>query len=525
MTFPELQNAVAVGSVTARSARLWARSERPGPLSLRLWPAETDPADASEWQMRAEWDGARDGTFVVTYPDDFAGAPALAESRRYRFSIVRHEPGSRAVQVGEGRFETAPPADVQGSAFCFAIMSCHQPFDEHGAIAPRAAAMLDRLEAALVRHDVKYTVLLGDQIYADRPERFSLFSPGGPLEGYPRVARTAAAIRSAYHRRYRQFWQTPFGSSLAQRASYVTCDDHEVIDNWRSVPMHQTEPWRTLGSAALDAAFDYQLSRNLPEARRGGPYYHSFRWGRTASFIADIRFERRAERGSGQIMSDEQIEALGRFLRDQDDCGALFIGLSVPLAFVPTWFVRLGLALYPGSHPGALDRWNWPGWTSERERLLELLLEQRARRPRQQLVLLSGDIHEWMAAALKPSPDVLPIYQLTSSPLTNSSHGVLPALAHAASRTLRSIEFRRGRLPVELLPGSTKASQNPHAELNVGIVEVDAGIHEASLRFKVLAPSAAQNELELAFDSGPLHPARQPGPPNASAQRASQNAL
>jgi alkaline phosphatase D len=504
MTFPELENAVAVGSVTDRSARLWARSARPGLLSLRLCPADTDPADAPAWPIPAEWDNARDGTFAVTYPDDFVGALALTANRRYRFDIRRHEPGSGAVQVGEGRFETAPHGDVQRSTFCFAIMSCHQPFDDRGAIAPRAAAMLDRLEAALDRHDAKYAVLLGDQIYADSPKPFSLFGPSGPLAGYPGSARTHAEIRSAYQRRYRQFWQTPLSRSFAQRASYVTCDDHEVVDNWRSLPLHQTQPWSVLGSAALDAAFDYQLSRNLPETRRRGPYYHSFRWGRTASFIADIRFERRAERGSGQIMSAEQIEALARFLGEHDDCGALFIALSVPLAFVPTWFVRLGLAFYPGSHPGALDRWNWPGWTSQRERLLELLLQQRARRPRQQLVLLSGDVHEWMAAALKPPLDVLPIYQVTSSPLTNTSRGFLPALAHAASRTLRSIEFRQGRLPVELLPGADKASRNPGADLNVAIVEVDAGVDDASLRFKVLAPSATNDELEIAFDSGPL---------------------
>jgi alkaline phosphatase D len=486
---------------------LWARSERPGQLWLRLWRADIEAPHAPSWPIGAQWDEGRDGTIAVTYPDDFAGAPALAANTRYRFSVTRNEPDDRTVGVGEGRFETAPEVDVERSAFCFAIMSCHQPFDPRGKVVSRAATMLDRLEPALHRRDAKYTVLLGDQIYADRPESLSLFGPRGPLEGYPNVPRTRGVIRSAYHRRYRQSWQTAFGTSLAQRASYATCDDHEVIDNWGSVTAHHSEPWRTLGSAAQDAAFDYQLSRNLPEARRRGPHYHSFRWGRTASFITDIRFERRVTRDTAQIMSEEQLGALARFLGEHDDCGALFIGLSVPLAFVPTWFVRLGLTIYPGSHPGALDRWNWPGWTSQRERVLELLIEQRARRPRQQLVLLSGDIHESMVAALKPSPKALPIYQVTSSPLTNTAGGLLPWLAHAASRTLRSVECRRGRLPVELLPGSAGATRNPCADLNIAIVEVDAGAAEALLRFKVLSPGAAHEDLELIFDSGPLEAA------------------
>lgn len=503
MALPELKDAVAVGSVTAQSARLWARSGHPGPLWLRLWRAASEPAQA--WPIRAEWDAGRDGTWAGTYPDDFAGAPALAAGTRYRFSVSRHEIERGAVALGEGRFETAPPDDAVRSTFRFAIMSCHQPFDALGHVTPRAAAMLDGLDEALDRHDVKYTVLLGDQIYADRPEPLSLFARGGRLEAYPTLARTAAEIRSAYQQRYRQFWQTPFGTSLARRASYVACDDHEVIDNWGSLREHHTPRWRALGSAALDAAFDYQLSRNLPEARRHGPHHYSFRWGRSASFVADIRFERWVEGRTGQLMSDAQLDALARFLAEHDDCGALFIALSVPIAFVPNWFVRLGMALYPGSHPGALDRWNWPGWTNQRERLLTLLVQQRARRPRQQLVLLSGDIHESMAVALSPSHG-LPVYQFASSPLTNTSSGLLPALAHAASRSLRSIEFRQAPLKVELLPGVARAKRNPCADLNVGIVEVDASAEDARVRFKVLSPSPAHPGLELVFDSGPLEP-------------------
>lgn len=512
---------MAVGSVTERGARLWYRSGRSG--RLWLWLAPEGEASERPWPIAAPFDAARDGTGAVTFPDDFAAAPLLEPGRRHRFRITRSEGAGEAAagggSVGEGCFETAPRAADRRSQHCFAVMSCHQPFGAAGAITPRAGAMLERLEPALDARGAKYSVLLGDQMYADSPAAFSLFSPGGPLARHARRPLPAAALRAAYQRRYRQFWHTAMGSCLAQRPSYVALDDHEIADNWGSRPEHLGDSWRRVRAAALDAAFDYQLARNLPEARRRGPYFHSFRWGRTATFVADIRSERWAERDRGRILSEEQLAALAAFLEQHDDCGALFVALPVPIVFLPGWFMRVALA-WPGEHPAARDRWTWPGWQGQVDRVLELLLRQRRRRPRQQLVLLSGDIHESLVAALHP-PGGMPIYQLVSSPVTNTSRGLLPWLAHQASRTIRSIACNGARLPVTLLTGTPGAGENPHADLNVGLVTVDADAEEARLRFEILAPVAGEPGLQAVYDSGPLgHGPPQLGSPAAEGSAA-----
>jgi hypothetical protein len=137
------------------------------------------------------------------------------------------------------------------------------------------------------------------------------------------------------------------------------------------------------------------------------------------------------------------------------------------------------------------------------------LLRQRARCPHQQLVLLSGDIHEALAVALHPKGGALPIYQLVSSPVTNTQRGVLQWVAHTASRITRHIELQGDRLRIEPLSGVGDARRNFYAALNVGIVEVDARGGSASpirsrLRFKVLAPSPGAGDLAVVFDSGEL---------------------
>lgn len=493
---------MGVGSVTECSARIWFRSERPGNLQLELW-AESEREAERSWPVPVRWERARDGTGAFTYPDDFEGGTALSPESRYRFRITRGEGRGEPALLGGGRFETAPRRGSQRSIFSFALMSCNQPFLPDGTVAPRAAALLTRLEPALQRHRVKYSLLMGDQIYADGPTEASLFAPGGPLQDHPSVVLPPEQIRAAYQRRYRQFWNTPLALSWAERPSYVCLDDHDVFDNWGSALEHASEPWRQVSAAALDVAFDYQLLRNLPEQRRRGPYHHTFRWGPTATFVADIRSERRAGGPSPTLMPAAQLAALESFLEQNDDCGVLFIVFSVPLAFLPSWFLQAGVAI-TGSDAG-MDAWAWQGWKRDRDRVLELLVSQRQRRPTQQLVLLSGDIHESLAVALEVMPGALPLYQFVSSPVTNTERDLLQWLAHRGSEWTGAVEFGRSRLPVALLSGVPPADANPSAELNVGIVDVDASRDAANVRYRVLSPSAG-GDLEVVFDSGTLEP-------------------
>ena len=501
MDLTELRDLVAPGSVTEHGVRLWFRSERPGPLRLYVWPAEAARPELG-FPIQFTWEAARDGTGACVYPDDFPNAPALEPGHRFRFRIARESTTRGEEVLGDGCFETAPSAER--TPFAFALMSCHQPLREDGSMTGRAAAMLAALGPALEQHGAKYLLLLGDQIYADAPGRRSLFAPGGPLSGFPKRWPPAPQIRAAYQRRYRQAWSTPMGALLAQRASYLVLDDHDVFDAWGSLPEHQTEPWLAARAGALAAAFDYQLGRNLPEARRAGPYWRWFRWGNTATFLGDDRSERQArDTRPGRMMSEAQLGGLEAFLDQHRDCGALFVAFSVPLVFLPDWFTRAGVAL-TGSHPGAVDRFSFEDWRVYRSRVLELLIRQRQRCQSQQLVLLSGDVHESLAVTLRPKGAKLPIYQLVSSPVTNTQRGWMQWLAHTASRLTRRIDVPSGPLPVELLPGVGDARHNPYADLNVAVVEVDAAPARVTLRFKVLAPTPDGGALRVVFDSGAL---------------------
>ncbi len=483
---------VAVGAVGESHARLWLRMEARGPFRVELRPRGGEPFVAEVGDRRAQGD---DGTMAFDVPGD-ADLPPLLPATLYSFRVTAAPAGEL---VGEGSFETAPPAGER-APFAFAFMSCHQPFTPQGAVHPESARMLAALCPALESRGVKYALLIGDQMYADAPARRRLLRPDHER---PLVKLPLEEIRARYQRRYRQFWAPPEMRELqARRPTWCIWDDHEIVDDWGARRAHTKPAWRRVFEGARQAFADYQASRTAVFGPPTTPtFQHSFVWGQAATFVMDLISERVFVGRDARVYGEEQLAALKAFLREQRERPVVFVVLTVPPVYLPDWLVAAG-ELVPLMRTSFAARWNAARNRRALERLFDALREHKASSPRQKLVLLSGDVHQAAALALR-WPTGERAHQFVSSPLTNADRNWKATAARRVAFRMRGVRHGAGRIAVELLPPAAEEQQNPFNGLNVGVVHVKTEGEDAGVRFELLTYDEYRpGEARAAYDSG-----------------------
>ena len=467
---PELATMLAIGAVTPRSARIWLRSDRPGPHHLVLDAAGAPPL-AADVQVP---DGPRDRTAAWTYPDELGGAPLVPDTA-YRVRVFRGR-----TQLAEGRLRTPPEPSATGR-LTFAAMSCHQPFARDLRVLPGARRMLEAASTAIADRSAAFALAMGDQIYADLPAGHSLFEPAHFARVAPPGRRsifdcTRAEIRALYHQRYRMSWAIPELQRIyAQLPCWPMLDDHEVADNIGSEPRHEAPAWLRVRAGALDAYYDYQGARVLAahDGTRPASFDHGFRWGPAAVYQLDVRSDRHAHPDETHVFSAAQLARFEHFLEAQRDAPVMVVMISVPLVFVPRSIADF-VARVAG-HKLGTDRWSYDRCHHERDRLMRVLHRHAHAHPEQVLLLLSGDIHFGTAFELRWSASGRVVYQLTSSALTYRESWLTRALDELAPAVFRHARFAGIDGAVRLLePDLGAPSHNPYSGLNLGFVHVDA---------------------------------------------------
>jgi phosphodiesterase/alkaline phosphatase D-like protein len=484
---------VAVGAVTDQRARLWLRTDALGPFTVEVWTPGGEVRAAVVADRRAP---EADGTMAFTIPDEAPAIDRLAPATKHGFRILVSRTGE---SLGEGCFETAPADGARGS-YAFAFMSCHQPFRPDWSVEPVAARMLAALEPALEARGVKYVLCIGDQIYADAPRGSSLLRDA--LEP-PLLEASAADIRARYQAHYRQFWALPELRRLQARWP-MRCiwDDHEIVNDWGGRRAHQQPAWRRIFEGARRAFVDYQASRTLsPGVSWPSAFHQTFVWGSSATFVMDLSSQRVVDGRAARVYGDDQLAALTAFLREQRARPVVFLVLSVPLVYLPDWVVALGERL-PGQRELFATRWNAAPNRGARDRLLSVLRAHQRTVPGQTLVLLSGDVHQGAAAALR-WPDGGHLYQFVSSPMTNTNRGWKERLARHLAFSMRHVRHGADRARVERLVGDRPGQRNPFNGLNVGVVYVEERAASLAVRFElVTSDESGPGASRAAYDSG-----------------------
>jgi phosphodiesterase/alkaline phosphatase D-like protein len=422
----ELQDAAELGAVDDRSVRVWIRAPGRASASARLEVEGAAPIEL-DVPLRAE--------------DDWINAAHLA--------LPAPVPGARFVCiVGERRLagRLAPTAGDRAS-FTFAFGSCNQLLEERGkgrVVVSPAASIFPRMLQELRAADARFVLYIGDQIYSEVPEALSVWDRRAKA-----LARGGQSdeLVEAYRRLYRIVFGHPDVRAIREAfPTYCMWDDHELFDDWGSRHAPQALAG-TLFAAASRTYCEYQHLRNPGGAIGSPPYHYTFRHGDVGFLVLDSRGERSHPNshafGPAQWAAIDEILAPGL----TPPIESLFVVLTVPIAHVATWFVRLAQHTGFGIGPAARDRWNSWAFHFERNRLLRRLLEWQQGAPRRQVILLSGDVHAANVFSIRSRRAPGVIRQLTSSPLTTpippTLRALTPVIVRGANLFEPEFRFRR----------------------------------------------------------------------------------
>jgi len=301
----------------------------------------------------------------------------------------------------EACFSTFAAPDDEPSSLAFLLGSCRYPGvlwktkEADRIFAPMARQLIGSdATAALPRP--RFTLLVGDQIYADKYSRF--------------VPVDRAETFSDFQSRYHEAFDAPNLRRMLRHApTYMILDDHEIEDNWHR---DRLATKRGLFTTAISAYMSYQWSHG--PRTFGRHLYYQFVSGGYPFFVCDTRTQRTYQR-AGTVLDnhllgrpsidplfDSQLEIVKRWLsRQQADHGAVPKFVVSPTVFAPSPIdERLDPALdgRGALAPPDLARTNlahradsdsWSGFPATRKALLEHIVAGGI----DNVIFLSGDVH------------------------------------------------------------------------------------------------------------------------------------
>jgi alkaline phosphatase D len=383
------------GEVTDTTATLWARGSGAGKLFF---------------EVRAEGDNTRIGEVDIDESSDFTGEitfEGLKPATLYTYTVSHN--GN--TEVVSGSFKTAPaPGDAASFSFVFGSCLGGQGYCRD----PQNGW---EIFSVMAQQQPDFFILTGDSVYVDT---------GCPSAENQNVAgaEEVATDLQGYYARYRYHLEdTHYAAFLAQTPTYVTWDDHEIVDNFGGPELTKANPQRW--EEGRKAYFDYWAIHGSPEDEFR--LYRQFHYGANADiFLLDTRSYRdplvnwdpSPRTGVHKTMlGKEQFEWLQAGLLESEATWK-FIVSSVPLS-IPTGFPQPEVEGRDGWANGA-DR---SGYENELMRLLFYIESHDI----QNVIFLTGDTHFPYAISYDPDMDGEPnFYELSSSPL---SAIVLPPVA------------------------------------------------------------------------------------------------
>jgi len=315
---------VQAGSATSAGALLWTFVAEAGAYSVHVWPeAAPEQATALPVQVPAEVDG-----YVRVTAD------ALTPDTVYRYAFVFEGQAARARSV-IGRFVTALAPGGRRVVRLGATACTNFSRAPYRTLELMAAERLD------------FFCHLGDMSYNDGAETLTAFR--------------AKWVRTLLDPGYRAL--------LASTGTYITWDDHEIIDG----------SGFAAASPELIAAGKQAFFEALPVAHREGDrFWASYRWGDTVEvFVLDSRTERRPETREtpeAEYLSAAQFAWLTQALQDSP-CHFKLLLNSVPITALPPLWI--------------FENDRWAGYAAQRRALLDFLSAQAI----ENVFFLSGDFH------------------------------------------------------------------------------------------------------------------------------------
>lgn len=361
--------------------------------------------------------------------------------------------------------------------------SCHQPYIRQNgtpAMHPDAMDILKWYAGRAESFDPHQIMAMGDTAYSDSAINFvdAVYDKTGWHNSFD----LRKDLLSLYRLCYRYHWSfEPMQRLMRSFPHLAMWDDHEIRDGHGSRTTDFTPEAEAMKEIAAQAGEEYLFSwtnRLRSEASRNLNIdnHQASIDTHTATFIFDGRNSRRygedmpippevplvagalfglftgglfgAVAGAasaalvqkevvelyrwsnpGEVISDLQLQDFRRFCKHvegQPHVKYLLLGNSVPFIYindlVETLLSELALAKEDFAHEvqdDIRDSWHSPGNRRQLSVLVDILRDLHHARPDIEIVNLSGDIHVANAFSALPEGFEKPIYQVTTSPLTN----------------------------------------------------------------------------------------------------------
>ena len=387
---PVVTHGVVVGDVTARSAVIWARSDREGTLKVQLSGGRHHGVARLETRAADDYTGQ----VVVTglRPDTSYDYRVGSERGSFKTAPAAHDPDRVRLAFG---------GDVAGQNVC---RDTREGFP-----------IMETIRAQ--RPDV--FVGLGDMIYADNACNAVGLYGNAQIVG-PGPAPDLATFWA--HWRYNR--DDGKSQRLLRSTSYVgVWDDHEVVNDFGPLNDTRSTPPYTPGvhlmPIGLEAFLDYTpiaIAPNTPKR-----LYRSLRWGKHLElFVLDNRQYRDANLATDSpdrpktMLGREQLTWLKESLAASDATWKVVVSsvpMSIPTGFPPT---------------GGRDGWaNFDQTTGFEQELLDILRFM-AGRGIVNTVWITTDIHFAEVFRYRPfasSPDFV-VHEFATGPL---NAGIFPS--------------------------------------------------------------------------------------------------
>jgi alkaline phosphatase D len=429
---------VQTGDVTATSALVWTRADRPARMVV-----ETAATEAFRSPRR--WRGP-----VLGPGTDFTGRTVLhglppGEQVHYRVLLTDPDDDARGGPVASGTFRTAPERRRGGVRFVWSGDLAGQGWG----INPDRGGY--RVFEEMRRLDPDFYLNNGDVIYADAPIEASVPLPDGGVwrnvttEEKAKVAETLAEFRGNF--RY-NLLDTHLRAFHAQVPTLMQWDDHDVLNNWYPGEVLTDERYTvrdvdTLAARARRAFAEYCPVSTLAPGDADGRVHRVVRRGPLLDvFLLDMRTYRNANSPGRQpheeqgILGRRQLEWLQRELARSRAVWKV-IASDMPL----------GLVIPDGATDYEAVAQADPGVPLGRELQIAELLRFVKRRRITGTVWLTSDIHYTCAHRYTPEraafSDFAPFWEFASGPVhaggypaweLDGTFGPVEHYAHAAPR-------------------------------------------------------------------------------------------
>ncbi|MCW8126371.1 alkaline phosphatase D family protein [Microbulbifer halophilus] len=379
-------------------------------------------------------------------------ARLLAQSAERRGELSRLVYDIEPTMEGRLSFREESDRDVAK----LVAWSCHQPFQDKGPGAvlwKHSEAILEWYRSVVQSVDPHCVWALGDTSYSDGVHNLNFARQVDGKTAWFRNAGLRKDLLSLYRLCYRYHWSFEAMQAVMRDYPHLAMwDDHEIRDGYGSDEGDFIEENLAMRDIARQAAEEYlfQLSPRLrSEAGENADIdnHQAYLDSPLAAFIFDGRNSRNygedlllpaeatfssgyinSQRWSepGQVVSDQQLDDFERFcgaVKNAADIKYLLMGNCVPFIYVGETLEALGsesaLTKWMGHHDDIRDSWHSPANRRQLSRLIDILRDLHHSRPDMELINLSGDIHISNAFKFQPPGFEKPLYQVTSSALTN----------------------------------------------------------------------------------------------------------